>query len=826
MNQISSLIRSALLIVGLFVVIGTSQAQPRGGLPGGGTLSGTIVDVQSGKGLSRASVAVRNASDSSLVTGAITEPNGSFSIVGVRPGRFYLRISYVGYMPKIVPDVRIAPGSAEVDLGRIAIAIDTTKNEVVVNAERGFMTNEIDRTVYMTRDILVSNGGSAIDVLKNIPSVEVDIDGKVSLRGNQNVVIMVNGRPTILSGQSLTSFLESLPAGAIERIEVIPNPSAKYDPDGMSGILNIILTQQGGRGLSGGVNASAGTPGSYSIGGNIGYGEGPWSILANYGLNINKRNGSGNRFQENRVFTPSTFLGQTSTEVNNSLGNVFSGSVDYSLDKSNTISFQTMLSQRGRRETGLNIYTNLDSLRAPLSRHDRSTLDTNSDWGMDHRLSYRWVKEAARNEITAELRYNGNWDEERGNYTERDVALDGTPENTLPKLQHTKQNDKNYSIAFQTDYLQPVGEGGRFEAGYKGELQTINSDLFSESFDNTSSSFLPDTNYNNIFSFDLTTHSAYVNFVQEWGNFGAQAGLRAEQATTKFDLKTTDSSYDNSYFSLFPSAFVTWKPIEDLQFKTSYSRRINRPRTHSLNPFGDLSDPLFRRVGNPYLKPEYIDAYEFSVTYYTPATVLTLTPYFRRTNDVIRHYSRVDSFGVTTLTNENFDKSDSWGGDLVGMLRLGSRFSATANFSAYRIITDGSNVETGLSNDSYGWNMRASTTVGLVEDMLDLQLSYNYRAPIDIEGGRIGAFESADAALQAKLLENRARVGLRISDLFDTMGFNIVRSDSRFTQEFQRRWDSRNVVLSFSYTFGTPEKSNQKRGGQRPGGDFDPGDME
>ncbi|MDB5033382.1 MAG: TonB-dependent receptor [Chlorobi bacterium] len=813
----------------IVVMSGSIQAQRRGqagGQGGAGSVSGTVID---GVGvdnqpLPSATVALHNAADSSLLTGAIAERNGSFSIAGIRPGHYYARFSFVGYAPRFV-DLVITPASPEVSLGNIVMHPDSTiRNEVTVTVRRQFMTQAIDRTIYKTADLLVANGGTASDVLRNIPSLDVDADGKVSLRGNQNVVVHINGRPSMLSGDALAAFLRGLPADAIERVEVIPNPSAKYDPDGMSGIINIVLKQEGNRGLSGGVNTSIGTSSNYSIGGNLSYGAGPLGIFVNYGFNYGEPLSTGTRAQTNMLVSPWTYLDQSTTETSINRSHVFNGSADYAISKSQTLSFSTILNNRNNDEDNRNFYTNLDSARLVTGRYQRGSGQTNQAFSTDYRLGYKLVIEPSKHELSAEARYNGSRRERGESNMQEDISPDGSHEIGVTQRQRTDEVDRNHTVTMQIDYTRPIGANGKLEAGYKGDIESIANDFASESFDSTVGAYRPDVALTNSFIYDRKIHAVYGNYGHEIGNFAAQIGVRVEQAWTTFNLTTTKESFDNNYFSVFPSAFVTYKPVDELQIKASYSRRINRPDTRSLNPFGGYEDPLFRHIGNPQLKPEYINSVELGISHFTEKTMLSLTPFYRQTTNMIQHFSRTDTNGVTTLTFENFDVSSSSGADLVGSLKVGEWLTMLGNLSAYRIVTDASNVEVGLGNDAFGWNGRISATVEIIPG-LDFQGSYNYRGPIAIEGGRIESFSMADFALQKKLFDNQGKLGLRVSDPFNTSGFNIVRTDGGFTQESRRKWASRVVYLTFNYSFGGGG-ARRERGGQRPSGDQDMMNME
>lgn len=816
------------LILSFLLIAIPASAQRRG--PGGGgglaggEISGIVVDGATGQPLASATVALWHAKDSTLATGTITERNGSFSIDGLRPGNYYLRITYVGYSPKIIGDVVLRPGSMQIKLEKVAMATDSAlSNEVVVTAKREFMSVEIDRTVYNTDDLKVATGGNATDILRQIPSVDVDIDGNISLRGNQNVAILLNGRPMVLSGQALAAFLQGLPADAVEKIEVIPNPSAKYDPEGMSGILNIVLKQDKDRGLSGSVSGSAGTTGNYNLGTSLTYGSGPWNVFANYGFYYGTRESDGTSFQENRYREPITYLDQTSSNIGHSPSHSLNTSVDYAFDKVNSLSLSALLSTRTNDADALTSYRELDDTREPTRRYERGSNGTDDGFNQDYRLSYKWAPAPARNELSTELRYSADHGTDETYYRQQELTLAGLHENDTPDLQHTIEKDRNKSLSLRVDYVSPLWENARLEAGYNGELEQIGGDIYSESYDYGTGTYLADVAINNSYDYDRTIHAFYSTYGQEFGKFATQVGVRLEQALTTFDLKTTGESFDNNYFSVFPSAFLSYKPSDGWMLKASYSRRINRPRTRSLNPFTNFNDPWFRRIGNPYLQPEYTNAYEFSVTNFTEQSTLTVTPYFRRTEDIIRRYSSVDTNGITTLTFQNFDVSDSYGGDFSGTLRLGEWLNLLGSFSAYRIVTDASNVNVDLSNDAFGWDARGNATITFTPG-LDMQVSYFYRAPIDVEGGRIAAFSRGDVALQQKILDDHGRIGVRVTDPFNARGFDIVRSDQYYYQEYHHAWNSRAVILTFSYNFGSTDRSS-RRNRDRPSGD-DSMDME
>lgn len=807
---------------GLFVSPAAAQTQPNRGV-----VTGLIVDDATDDPLPSATVSIWRAADSTLASGTITLEDGRFRLDGLRPGPYYVHVSFVGFASRDIADVTVTASDAPIDLGRIGLVEDMQMlDNVEVTAERPFVEVGIDRTVYNTRDQLVSIGGNASDVLQNIPSVEVDMDGNLSLRGSQNVAVLINGRPSPMQGEALTSFLQGLPADAIERVEVIPNPSAKYEPDGMSGILNIVLKQDRDLGLSGSVTASAATSDTYSASGNINYQEGKWNLSGGYSFRTSTRDSEGSRYRENRFRDPLTYLETANSGARTGLSHNFRTGVEYRFDPKTSLALSTMLSYRGGENTGLTAYSEMDDLKALTARYDRLSEGDGSDVDTDMRLSFRRILDPGKHELTAEVRFESEWEDDLERYTETMISGDDTILDDIAEQQLNEQDETGQEGSVQIDYMRPLGENARLEAGYKGDLQRLNSTFYSESLDPALGTFQPDTHLNNQFIFDEQIHAAYGILGGQLGKVGMQTGVRLEQALTTFDLTTTGEAYDNNYFSVFPSAFLTYEIEQGRSVKLSYSKRIDRPRTRALNPFSDYDDPLFRRVGNPYLKPEYIHAFEASYTQFAERTSLTLTPYFRRTVDVVRRYETVDPNGVSILTFENFDSSDSWGAEVIGTFQWGRWLRSFASLNGYRIVTDGSNVDTDMSNNAFGYNARLNGTI-TVREGLAVQLSFFYRSPIDLEGGgRIDAFSSADVAVRQQFLDNKASLSLRMSDVFDTMGFNLWREDATFYQKSSRTWDSQNVYLSFTYNFGKPPRNRDRDRDRGDRGGMDVEDME
>lgn len=814
--------RYALLAVLAVLLAGTAAAQPRSAA----AITGSVLDAETETPIPSASVAVWRvtAEDTTLATGAITDAEGAFRVEGVRPGRYRVDVSFIGYRTERREDVAV--GSGVTDLGTIALDPDIAQLEgVEVAARREQVQVQIDRTVYSTADDPASAGGSATNVLEGIPSVDVDVDGNVSLRGSGNVAILINGRPAPVGAEFIAAYLQSLPAGTIDRVEVIPNPSARFEPEGMGGILNIILKENVDRGAGGSVSAGADTQGGYNASGTLTYGRGPWNLGATYGFRQSERGGGGSSFSITRPEgVPGTILDQVEDEESSGTSHNVNLSADYAFSRSTSLSASGQLGVRSEREIEVNDFLErLDLGEDPVLAYERFVEEEGERWNADARLGFRHAfgpQDGAAHALSAEARYNvsGNTDDELFTQT-----------GDRPELQRSTTGRDRNEASLALDYVRPLGDF-RVELGYKGDLESYVSDLFAET-QIAAGVFEPDTLLNNAFDFDQQIHAVYGQLARAWGPLGVQLGLRAETARTTFTLENTATAYDNDYASLFPSAFLSYELGDDNVFKASYSRRINRPRTWSLNPFPSLDDPRFPRVGNPALRPEYISSFELGYVRYTPWGSLTVTPYYRSTTDAIR---RLETFCgdevsdiiralcenedvVSVRTVQNLATDESYGVEIINSFEGRGALAGLRGYvslEGFRSVSDDAGGD--LQNDAFGWGGRVNASYDFgartALDGLTLQANLRYRAPMDTEQGRRGAFTFLNLALRQQLLGDRASLTLNFRDPFGLAGFDFVLDQPRLYQESERRWGAQQVGLTFTYNFGQQQR-------QRPGRD-------
>ena len=803
------------------VVAAAQASAPSSSAPG--HIAGVVVNARTGQPITVAAVAIRNAGDSALVGGGFTRADGRFQIEGVRPGVYTVRVLVLGYAPVVKRDVRVTPAAMTVDVGQLSLtSVAVELSAVAVTAERSDVAVAPDRTAYNVGDMPSSSGGNAVDVLRNVPSVEVDGDNKLSLRGNENVVVQINGRISPMRGEQLGNYLAQLPSNMVAKVEVIANPSAKNDPEGMAGIINIVLKENTDLGTSGGLTVGGGTTGSVNASGNLGYQRGPLTLFANYGFMKDRRTITGFSDRQGFVSGVAPFLEGEIGGVNKGFSHSLNATADYKLGEHNTLSSNLVVSDRAPTRTNDNLYRELDARRVLVSEFMQSKLMTGAERSLDYALTFKHAAEQRGDGLSLELRVNRAHDSDMVRLGGQTLATASGAVPGIFKLTSNLTEERDRTGYLQADYTRTLGEHTRIETGYKGTLRMLDNAFDVASSLDGGTTFAANRERSSAFTYDDQVHAVYGVLSQTVGQFDLQAGLRAERASSKFDLTGDRQPFANNYSSLYPSAVAAYTLDQSRQLKLSYSKRVTRPDTRQLNPYGYREDALNQFRGNPALLPEYTHALEAGFQQSFSGGMLQITPFARHTVNAIRLIRTHDTTGVFTTTFQNVATSDSYGADVNGSLRFG-RVSGFGGLSAYQQVTDGSNLRSDVSNNAFGWSARGNATIK-VTPSLDLQGFLMYRAPMKNEQGRVSAMTMTNLALRQKLLGDAASVTLRLMDPFKTMGMGFVTSDDTFSQTSQRRFGARGLIVSFNYTFGQQprvrerEREREPEGGQ-PGGE-------
>jgi outer membrane receptor protein involved in Fe transport len=784
--------------------------------PGPGELRGRLVESGSGTAIGAGSITLRRAGDTAFAGGALPNADGSFHVDGLLPGRYAVRVRALGFAPLLRNDVVISLDRPIVDLGTLTlsrVAMQLAGQEV--RADRDEVVLAPDRNSYVTKNMTTASGGTAIDVLRNVPSIEVDGSNNVSLRGNQNVVVQINGRSSPLKGDQLANFLAQLPASTIKRVDVSTNPSAKNDPEGTAGIINIVLNQDADLGLSGGVTAATGTTGLANINGNIGRQSGPTTVFFSYGFFRDNRPMGGFVDQTNLTDTSPAFVLSRMDGANQPLWQNATFRSEYRFTPRDALSADAVVSGGRSTRTSASYFSDLDVSRDTIGLFDQYNQGLFRSVFQDYTVAFRHGGDPKATTFSTELRLT------QGHSTSDNLLFGGiqrgdasTGAYAIPR-EHDVTIGNNPSYSLQSDYTRPFGTGTKLEAGIKGNVRHTANDFSAAYADSTSGQFTPAPDRAIAFDYREAIGAGYAVLSQQLGKVQAQAGLRLEEASTRLSLPNavvSDSQrFDARYSSAFPSGILSYNFTDLRSLKLSYSRRISRPNPFQLTPIVQKEDARNVFHGNPALRPEYTDAIELALMETRSWGTIQVNPYLRHTAHAVRFIQIIDSTGVSTGTFENLASTVTTGADLNVTYRRGPLTLLTGG-SAYRYQSDATNLAASLGNLSTHatvWSTRANVTWKFSR-VLDGQLFSNYRAPFATEGGQQKAFVFLNVALRRKLWGDQGSLTLRVADPFNMMTFGSLTTNARVVQLSERRFGMRGVFVSFSRNFGQQLKLRPK----------------
>ncbi|UII26222.1 TonB-dependent receptor family protein [Fulvivirga maritima] len=714
--------RILLPIILFFTALGSAYAQS------GFRVEGKLMDGDSGKPLEYASVSVLQASDSSLVTGGVTDGQGNFSIPIKNKGKYVVRAEFISYNPKYY-SVELGAGKKVANLGSITLNPDAeTLEEVVVKGEKSQMVMELDKRVFNVGQDLSNIGASAADVLDNVPSVNVDIEGNVSLRGSSNVKILVNGKPSGLIGISSTDALRQLQGNLIERIEVVTNPSARYQAEGNAGIINIILKKDENQGINGSFTVNGGYPADFGVSANVNYRKKWVNMFFNYGTNY--RNSPGSGYDRQEFFNDGYSTYRTTDRDRNREGfshNIRAGA-DFYLDDKSTLTASGLYRFSDEDNTTDLTYRNYDRNRVLLADSLRTDNEKEDEDNMDFALNYTREFNDKGHKLTADLQYRES--DEVEDSEQRQGARPSSGEDFNPNLFQRSYNEEfERNILFQTDYVYPFSENGKMEAGLRANIRSIDNSYQVEE-QNEQGQFEQLSDFSNNFKYDENIYAAYFIYGNKINNFSYQVGVRSELTDITTQLVTTGERADKDYIGFFPSAHITYELANENSIQASYSRRLDRPNFWNLNPFFSYTDPRSIRSGNTDLDPEYTDAYEIGYLKTWSSGSVYSSVYYRYTTDVIDRVSYQDQVNGDTVIfsmPQNLSQRNSYGVEFTVSQDVGDWWKLNGNANFYHQATDGDYEGQDLSSDTYTMSARVTSKMTLF-DAFDFQLSGRYRA--------------------------------------------------------------------------------------------------
>lgn len=795
---------------------GSAQMDPAKA-PKIGEVYGTVVDSVSGVPIPYASISIVNSRSNTILTGGITDDEGAFHVKEIALGRHKIVVQYIGYEKKELGPYNFLPfgkNQTEYNLDKISMSQTALQMEgVEVEGERPLFVQTAEKRVFNVEKNSLSTGGSAIDALRQVPGVEVDPDDNISLRGNTKVNLMIDGKPSSIAGGDIKSLLQSVPASNIADIEVMTNPGAKYDPEGMAGIINIVLKENRFAGLNGNVNSGGDTQGGTNFSGQVNFRNTKFNSFINLGLNDRVWNSDGTSYRKMEFQEFENILNQSYDSKSNGPNLFVKTGGEYFIDPTQSLGLSFTVSD-GKKYRDNDNYT-YD--KGPgESRYIRVSDSDGDRGGYDFNLNYDKKFKDPKHKLTSYLRLsdgvnqgadeykNTEWKDFEDFFEDADEARNG-------------QDGSNTGFDFQVDYVRPFESGSKLELGFSSKNNDRNDKQTAEVFDYRLNQFVNDNEFSNDFNFNETVNAAYLQYGGSYWFIGYNAGLRYEMVNMASDLKSNPEVFKKDYNSFYPSLSFTLGAPQFIQLQASYSRRVRRPKGRQLNPFISRQDERNYRSGNPFLDPEYTDSYEINFSRFSRGLSLSFGTYYRNTTDEITRHKEVNQDGTSLATYENIGSKQTKGFEYNIVGSLGKKM---------RLIFGGNTYWDDVNTDLYGDvydktsrtnNFRVTSTYNVLPQT-ELSFFMFHQPKKSIPIGTFNAMTWSSVSVKQKLMDERLNLTLNVSDPFAMSGFGFSLQNDSWVQESIRNFSSRTVRLTLEYRFGKMEDKSRFSRQRRQGG--------
>ena len=791
-----------------------------------GVVKGKVLDKNNDEPLGFVNVVVTKAGDTKMLKGAITDEKGHFAIDDLGYGSYDLQVSFVGFK-SIKRQFTLNASKPTHQFSALYLSEDAKQlKEVTVTGQRAIMKLEVDRKSFDVTQDIANAGGSASDVLENIPSVEVDNDGNVSLRGNTSVEVWINGKASGLTSDNRAEILQQLPAESIERIEVIDNPSAKFSAEGSAGIINIVLKKDRRAGYYGSVQVGANTKGGANTSFNINYNSSLIDAYASVGYRHRESEGESVSRQEYLTTRKYQNYSGTSSNMGNNL--FMRAGITWHATKNDDFSLSGMMMHGKNKNWNLTPY-HYGTIGAENDTY-MMLRRTHSNGSMDMRnLEFNYHHNFGNDRHFIDFIVEKNkWGGDNENvYQDSTTYYDGVTPSKYDYLSRPlDMNNRNWEI--RLDYENPITEKLKLQAGYNARLSHENTpqESFADSLTWEGTNLKEDKKYFNRFIYDMDVHALYATLNYMLGKVGIMAGLRGEywKVNTEsysweqeHDASKRDKPFKKDYFQLFPSLFLSYQMTDNDQLQLNYTRRLRRPWGGQLNSFRNTSDASTVSFGNPLLTPEYSNS--FSLNYLRTWTQhsLLVSAYYRPTTDVMQRINwQNSSDGLMYSTTENVAKSMSSGLELTAKNKLFKilDLSTTANFYYYKLDGFTYNIDnqtiSGEGNHNFTWNARMQASVRLPYD-ISVQTTFNYRSRQVISQGHRKANYSLNLGVRKNFFNKMLTVSMNCRDLLNSRKFENFTSSDTFTRYQRNRRQSRTFNFTVTWNFGNMKQKKQDR---------------
>lgn len=779
------------------------------------TLTGQVYDENSKQPLEYATIIIQDVAKKRAVTGGITNSKGNFSIELI-PDTYTISIEFISFETYNIGTKTVTSDTA---LGRFYLKEATANlDEVEIIAEKTTVELKLDKKIYNVGKDLTVRGGTVSDVLDNVPSVSVDVEGNVALRGNENVRILINGKPSGLVGLNSTDALRQLPADAIQKVEIITSPSARYDAEGTAGILNIILRRSKLQGVNGAITTNLNYPKGYGISGNLNYRTGDFNFFTTSGYN--NREVPGNSSTLSEYFNDdeaNTFVDEKRTfdrnreNINTNIG------MEWYINPTASLTTTVFYRNSDEENNTTNIIRQLDENRNLIDTSKRFDPELEDDTTIQYSINYDKNFKKEGEKLTVDFQYEDSEEGERSFISVDDVLS----ENVIT----LEDQDR---ILLQADYVLPIKENGQFELGYRGNFNTLNTD-YQVSF-LEGDTFVLDTDVSNALEYVEYVNAFYSQYGNKINKFSYLLGLRVESTRITIDQTTSESFDKKNYANLFPTVNLAYELSEDENITLGYSRRLRRPRSRFINPFPSRSSVTSIFQGNPDLDPSFSNILDLGYLNRFGKLTLNTSIYYQRATDVFNFISQ--DTGTTAIvsgsevpvirrTPINLSSNDRYGFEFTLTYSPSRKWRVNGNFNFFQSITKGDFEGVNYDANNVSWFIRLNNKYTL-PGKIDWQTRIFYRGPSeDAQNIRKGIF-STNLAFSKDIFKEKASIAFNISDLFNSRKRRLESFTDTFNSDAEFQWRERSFNLSFTYRFN--QKKKRERNGNGRNGGFDGGE--
>jgi Outer membrane receptor proteins, mostly Fe transport len=798
------------------------------------TVKGKVIDKMSNKPLEYATIRACSLPDSTFVIGCITEPKGNFSME-LENGKYLLEFQYMGF--KVQNKNLTIDGSKNViDIGKVYLVPDEhLLNEVEVVAEISTYEMTLDKRVFNVGKDVSSTAGNAIEVLENIPAVSVDIEGNVSLRGDEGVRILIDGKESGLSGMSTQDALRTVQADMIERVEVITNPSVRYDAEGSAGIINIVLKKEKRRGFNGTVNLRGGYPWQYGLGVSTNYRMNKFNFFASYNYN-NRQNIGGGRTQSKRfedvISSDTSFLQLTDQVTNRTMkrqGHNIRFGTDYYITDKDILSLAFVYRYANNTSNPIVKYSDIYPLLDSSSYDVREEKWKEDDPVYEVTMDYDKTFERKGQSLKANVRYFHNAELSSSDIVEKLYSSTAMTQVISSLSQRTMADESQDNFQATIDYVHPFSKKAVWEIGGKYTLRDITSISLVE--DNANGIWSPLSDYCYDFDYNEQVGALYTSLGNDWGRWSGQIGVRAEMTNIYTNMKNYDGNGSDSinggkpYLDFFPSAHINYSFSEHDQLQISYTRRIRRPGYWQLSPFRSYNDNRNIRTGNPALKPVYMDSYEVGYIHFLDKASFTFTTFYRHGENTFRRYTYlVDDIYYTMPIN--FGTSNDFGVEAVAQGQMLKWWNLNGNINFFRSFSNGKIGLQDYTTDSYMYFGRLMSKFSF-KKIFDLQLTAHYMGPRVDPLGKSDSEWWMDLAVSKDVFKGNGTFTLNVRDLFGTRGRAGESWGDNFWQYSTNTWNKTTVSLNFNYRINQQagkrdrNRHNEENSTEESGGEYE-----